>query len=61
MKPAVEEEMEDEYAAEEENKLINEVCPMPVQKPSQYSDNLTGVQNMVTNIPIHPALGSQRG
>lgn len=61
MKPAAEDEMEDDYAAEEENKLINEVGIPTVKWPLQYSNMLTGVQNMVTNYPIHSASGSQSG
>ena len=53
MKPPMQEELEDDLAAEEENKLINEVC-RPLHHSLLLRDNLTvisheGIQNLVSS------------
>lgn len=50
MKPNVQDEMEDDLAAEEENKLINEVgtsIASPSKRGSNNSTGFLGIQNMV--------------
>lgn len=56
MKPTVQDEdMEDDLAAEEENKLINEVSlPSASSRFVPTSNGLfSGVQNMVVTVPPH--------
>jgi len=55
MKPTVQDEdMEDDLAAEEENKLINEVSQPPLPKSFAPTKNkpFSGVQNMVHDIAL---------
>lgn len=51
--------MEDDLAAEEENKLINEVCftGIPAQRSDLIQFVLAGIQNMVsTTVPFYRAM-----
>jgi len=58
MKPIVQDEdMEDDLAAEEENKLINEVWFLLCQPVDVTHNTLAGVQNLVSKTVIYTSPG----